>query len=520
LRSSATKASTEHYNATVDLLERNAASDRRARPYLVTEQRCWSYDEVIAASQAAACGFLDSGACSRDRVALAMHDRPELVIAFWAAMRAGLIPLLLPPGLAAAELEAIVAQAQPRIVVCDRANAPVVESVLGAARTEVTAIAVDDGRKDVFRSWSDVCGVSGTPPAPATREDDTAFLICSSGTTGTPKLVAHLHGSLRLSPLGLGRQIVALTADDVVLSVSKMSFSYGLGNSVYTPAAVGASTLLLEQPAIPAVVHRRMANSRVSVLYGVPAFYRAFVADAQAAFPNSLRMALSAGEHFDSLLASAVHQRFGHAVIDGFGTTETLQHVTCNRPGEVVAGSCGRVLDGFEIDVRDEDGQTVGDGDSGELWIAGRTLFAGYWGQEGLTRAARPGRWMRTGDRVKLRNGHVFHEGRLDDLMKLGGRWVSPLEVEQVLRGHADVADVAVVARTSADGAVFLCAFLVTERRDERLEDELTTMCGARLSSYKVPREWVRTDALPRTRTGKLRRRTLKGGKQSALEAP
>jgi acyl-coenzyme A synthetase/AMP-(fatty) acid ligase len=497
------------YNAAVDLLERNAAADRARRPYLLTEQRCWSYGEVIAAVSAAACGFMNLGARQGDVVALAMHDRPEFVIGFWGAMRAGLVPLLLPPALAAAELEAVLAQAAPRIVVCDRANALTLESLL-PTNNKLTAVSVDSHRGVVFRAWNEVCGQSGTAPDEATQEDDIAFLICSSGTTGAPKLVAHLHRSLRLSPYGLGKQVVALTADDVVLSVSKMSFSYGLGNSVYMPAAVGAATVLLEQPAIPAIVHPRMAASDVTVLYGVPAFYRAFVTDAQAMLPGSLRIALSAGEHFDSSLASAVQQRFGHTVLDGFGTTETLQHVTCNRLGEAVPGSCGGVLDGYEIEVRDSQGQPLGDGSSGELWIAGRTLFAGYLGQEALTRAVRPDRWMRTGDRVTLRNGSVFHEGRLDDLMKLGGRWVSPVEVEQVLRGHRDLADVAVVPRSTAEGAVWLCAFLVSERKDDALVDELTMLCSTRLSSYKVPREWIRTDTLPRTRTGKLRRLTLR----------
>jgi benzoate-CoA ligase len=498
------------YNAAIDLLERNLAPGRAERSYLITDTRSWSYEEIIATSRAFGCGLRDLGSQGGDRVALVMQDRPEFVIAFWGALRAGLVPVLVPPAMAPAELLPVLAQAGARAVVFDSPNESVVRAAIAASAAPITGVVVGAPPDDTCRAWAEVCaGAAGLTDTPTT-EADPAFLICSSGTTGIPKLITHLHGSLRRSPEGLGKQVVGLAAEDVVLSVSKMCFSYGLGNSLYTPAAVGAAAVLVGAPAVPAIVQTRMAAARVTVLYGVPGFLRAFLAHAKATVPESLRVVLSAGERLDPSLAAPLQHRLGCAVLDGYGMTETLQHVTCNRPGEVVLGSCGRVLEGFEIEVRDRNGSPVREGERGELWIAGRTLFERYWGREGLTRRTRPGRWMRTGDAVSLHDGHLFHEGRLDDLIKLGGRWFSPIEIEEVLRGHPDLRDVAVVPRSNPSGPDWVCAFIVTDRVDEAFQDELAALCAERLSAYKLPREWIRADALPRTPTGKPRRASLK----------
>jgi acyl-coenzyme A synthetase/AMP-(fatty) acid ligase len=497
------------YNAAIDLLDRNLAPGRADRFYLITETRSWSYQEVIATSRAVGCGLRNLVSHQGDRVALMMHDRPEFVIAFWGALRAGLVPVLVPPTMAPAELLRVLADAGARVVVFDGPSASVVSAAIAASMAPITGVAIGAPPGEAYRAWAEVCAEVDTLADITTTEDDPAFLICSSGTTGIPKLVTHLHGSLRQSPEGLGKQVVGLTADDVVLSVSKMCFSYGLGNSLYTPAAVGATTVLVDAPAIPAIVQTRMAAARITVLYAVPSFLRAFLADPRAAVPTSLRMLLSAGERLDPSLSRAVEDRLGCPVLDGYGMTETLQHVTCNHPDEIVVGSCGRVLEGFEIDVRDPDGNTVAEGESGELWIAGRTLFDRYWGSEELTRLTRPGRWMRTGDAVRLRDGHLFHEGRLGDLVKLGGRWFSPVEIEEVLRGHPDLHDVAVASRSDPTALDRVCAFIVTDRKDEEFQRELAALCAERLSTYKIPREWILADALPRTPTGKLRRALL-----------
>jgi acyl-coenzyme A synthetase/AMP-(fatty) acid ligase len=334
-------------------------------------------------------------------------------------------------------------------------------------------------------------------------------MLCTSGTTGTPKLVMHTHRGLRHAPGVLDAQVVGLGANDVVLSVSKMSFSYGLGNSLYTPAAAGAAVALLSGPVVPATVHTRLAGSAVTVLYGVPGFWRAFTNDGQARLPSSLRMALSAGEPLDTELLHAIRGRFGTDVLDGYGMSETMQHVTCNRSDDVVPGSCGRVLDGFDIRVVDRSGRDVRDGRRGELWVAGATVTVGYWGRADLTERARAGGWLRTGDLVRVRDGHLFHEGRRDDLMKINGRWIAPAEIEAVVRRHPDVRDVAVVPRSHPSGLTSLWGYVVTDRADDLIGVELTALCR-HLSPHKVPRGWQRCSALPRTRTGKLRRLDLR----------
>ena len=497
------------YNATIDLLERNLNAERADRNYFFTETRPWSYDEIISYSRSFSCGLFELGLLKGDRVVLVMRDRPEFAIAFWGTMRAGLVPVLVPPSIAPAELDIVLRKAVAETIVFDMANKALVEEVSVTSGVQIKGIQVEGTPSKLHLSWSDICSEASNIDATCTTETDVAFLICSSGTTGTPKLIAHLHGGLRRAAEGLGKQIIGLSADDIVLSVSKMCFSYGLGNSLYTPAIVGASTVLVDAPAIPAIVQSRLMTEHVTVLYGVPSFLRAYLADPKASTPNSLRMILSAGEKLDPLIADEVNRRFGIAVLDGYGMTETLQHVTCNRSDEVVMGSCGAALDGFEIEVRNADGMAVAEGERGELWIAGRTLFDRYWGEEDLTRRTRIGRWMRTGDVVRLREGHLFHEGRLDDLIKLGGRWVSPIEIEELLRSHADLHDVAVIPRSDPTGFDWICGLIVTDRDEEALEDELIAFCSKHLTAYKIPREWIRVEALPRTPTGKLLRSCL-----------
>jgi acyl-coenzyme A synthetase/AMP-(fatty) acid ligase len=206
---------------------------------------------------------------------------------------------------------------------------------------------------------------------------------------------------------------------------------------------------------------------------------------------------------------------FGLPLLDGLGSTEALHHVTSNRPDDVVPGSAGRALDGYEVRVLDRDGQPLPEGDHGELWVRGPTTFAGYWRRPELTERAYQGEWMRTGDRVRILDGRVYHAGRLDDLVKLGGIWVAPTEIEDVLRGHEDVSDAAVVAIDDGSGVPVLRAFVVSERSGKDLSRDLLRLCRSRLASFKIPQSFEVVDELPRTPSGKLRRFVLRQGTES-----
>jgi benzoate-CoA ligase len=304
--------------------------------------------------------------------------------------------------------------------------------------------------------------------------------------------------------------VLALGPDDVVLSVSRMFFAYGLGNSVYLPAAVGATVVVSDTPVMPAMMRDLLAQTSPTLLFGVPAFFRGLVRLEDAVLPPSVRAVVSAGEALDAELFDRFRERFGLPLLDGLGSTEALHHVTSNRPDDVVPGSAGRALDGYEIQALDRDGEPVAEGERGELWVKGPTTFAGYWRRPELTERAYRGPWMRTGDVVRIVDGRVYHEGRLDDLVKLGGIWVAPSEIEDVVRGHPDVKDAAVVAIDDGSGVPVLKAFVVSERDGKELSKELLRLCRSRLATFKIPQSFTAVDELPRTPSGKLRRFVLR----------
>jgi benzoate-CoA ligase family protein len=497
------------YNATVDLLERNLAEGRSQRPYLVTEEREWSYEEVASAVDAAGAGFLALGLSPGDRVIIATRDRPEFVISFWGAIKAGLVAVPIPQGLATSDIDFMMSDSMARVIVCDASSAK--EVVPAAAKTGVECVVVDGAEGQTTLRWSDVCRRDEQlQPAP-TSSDDIALWLYTSGTTGLPKAVMHRHRHLRDAPDALAKQVIKLGPNDVVYSASKMFFAYGLGNSVYLPAAMGASVILNQGAVVPARILDFLKPFKPTVLFGVPTFFNGLVQLPDASLPETVRIVVSAGEALSPTVFESFKSKFGHALLDGLGATEALHHFTSSREDDAVAGSAGKPLDGYEVEVRDRDEQPLPEGASGELWVRGPTTFAGYWQRPDLTARAYRGEWMRTGDVVRIVDGRVWHEGRLDDLIKLGGVWVAPGEVEELIREHPDITDVAVVASDRGTGVPTLAAFVISERTDnDDLRKELRELCRTNLARFKVPNSFAFVDELPRTPTGKLRRFVLR----------
>jgi benzoate-CoA ligase len=497
------------YNAAADLLGRNLTPERAKRVYLRVGDRDYSYQEVATAADAAGVGLRNLGLERGDRVILATHDRPEFVFTFWGALKCGLVPVPIAQGLSAADVRFILADSQARAIVCDRAS---ISAALPALEGGGAVCLIAGGVAPGATNWNEACGRPATAAAADTTAADIALWLYTSGTTGRPKAVLHRHRHLRWAPNGLARQVLQLEADDVVLSVSKMYFAYGLGNSVYLPAAAGATVVLNEGPVLPTIARDLLDRRRPTLLFGVPAFFNGFTRLAGSALPPTVRRVISAGEALSADLFQAFRDRFGLPLLNGLGSTEALHHVTSNRMDDVAPGSAGRALEGFQLKTLDREQQPVAEGTSGELWVRGPTTFAGYWRRPELTARAYADGWMRTGDLVRMVDGRVYHEGRLDDLIKLGGMWVAPAEIENVLRTHDEVAETAVVAFDEENGVPVLKAFVVSERRDEALRKELLRLCRTRLASFKIPRAFEFVGELPRTPTGKLRRFALKSG--------
>ena len=492
------------YNATVDLLERNLVSGKRERVYLQTTERSWSYQEVAECADAAGAGMLDVGLVKGDKVILATGDRHEFVLTFWGAIKAGIVPVPVAPILSSSEFRFILTDSEARAIVCDASSAT---SVAPAAEsTQAICLFAGDHAVNGTTAWADVLGRPSSLSAAATKEEDIAIWLYTSGTTGLPKAVMHRHRHLREAPNGLATQVLAMGSADVVLSTSRMYFAYGLGNSVYLPAAAGASVVLSEAPVVPGIVQDLLIQSEASILFGVPSFFRGFARLPPARLPPALRLGVSAGETLDVALFNRFERLFGLPLLDGLGSTEALHHVTSNRPGDIVPGSAGRALDGFAIRVLDRDQQPVPEGGRGELWLRGPTTFAGYWRRPELSERAYLDGWMRTGDLARIVDGRLYHEGRLDDLIKLGGILIAPTEIEDVLRGHPDVIDASVVATDKGAGVPVLRAFVVSKREGPKLATELRRLCRARLARFKIPQSFELVAELPREGLGHLQR--------------
>jgi benzoate-CoA ligase len=507
-------AERDAYNATVDLLGRNLVPGRAERTYLRVGDRDYSYQEVAAAADAAGAGLLDLGLEPGDRVIVATRDRPEFVFTFWGAIKAGLVPVPVAQGLSSSDLQFMLIDSEARAVICDPSS---ISAVSPALEQSGAVCLIAGGEASGATSWQEACGRPASLSAADTAAEDIALWLYTSGTTGLPKAVMHRQRHLRWAPSGLARQVLEIEPDDVVLSVSKMYFAYGLGNSVYLPAAAGATVVLNEAPVVPTIVQALLNRVQPTLLFGVPAFFNGLTRLEDSEMPRTVRRVVSAGEALSIDLFEAFRDRFGIPLLDGLGSTEAMHHVTSNRMDDLVPGSAGPPLEGFEIEALDRDQEPVPDGTSGELWVRGPTTFAGYWRRPELTaRAYTDDGWMRTGDLVRIVDGRVFHEGRLDDLIKLGGVWVAPVEIEDVLRSHDDVAEVAVVAVDEETGVPVLKAFVVSERGGDELRKELTRLCRTRLASFKVPHVFEFVDELPRTPTGKLRRFVLRKGSPDA----
>jgi benzoate-CoA ligase family protein len=360
-------------------------------------------------------------------------------------------------------------------------------------------------------------------PAPTTR-DDAAFWLYTSGSTGAPKGAIHLHASLAQTAVLYGRGILGLGPDDVVYSAAKLSFAYGLGNSLSLPLYAGATAVLRAGKPTPAAVMQVLAREKPTLFFGVPTLFGAILAaPALADAPGSpaLRFSISAGEALPRHLGEGWRARFGTDILDGIGSTEMLHIFLSNRPSAVRYGTTGQPVPGYQL-------QLVGDDDvpsaaacsdavaaEGALWVRGPSACSGYFGQRERSLATFHGPWTRTGDRyARDADGYYTYCGRTDDMLKVGGFWVSPFEVESALAAHEAVLEAAVVAQVDDDQLVKPKAYVVLKQHEHasaKLGAALQAFIKSRLAPYKYPR-WIEFVAeLPKTSTGKTQRFKLRG---------
>src|SRR5437667_674946 len=368
--------------------------------------------------------------------------------------------------------------------------------------------------------WNDWIGPASEQLAAAdTSPGDPAFMLYTSGSGGTPKAAVHRHADSLVASTNYAQNVLGLRADDLTFSVSKLFFAYGLGNGMYFPLSAGARMMLNpERTSVPHVIDL-VARHRPTIFFAVPTFYAAVLREAERSDHgvdfSSVRKCVSAGETLPAEIFNAWKRRFGIEILDGIGSTEMLHIFISSVPGKCKPGSCGFPVPGYDVKIVDDAGEPVRDGEIGTLWVRGASAFSELWRIPELTARTKRGDWVVTGDKFLCDSEGYYHYcGRADDMLKVAGMWVSPMEVENALLGHPYIAEAAVVGATDERGLLYSVAHGVLRgnvQGSEKLAAEICEHVKARLVSYKVPHEVRFCAELPKTVTGKIQRFKLRG---------
>ncbi len=493
-------------NAADFFLDRHVREGRGDRRALTDPARSLSYRALLKESQNFAAGLAAAGVRQEARIALMIYDTVEFAVAFWGAIRAGVVPIPVNTLLPAELVAYILADSRAELLVISDALLEPLAAILPDIPSLRRIVKISD--LPAFLRPDEL------PPVTA-HEDETAFWLYSSGSTNMPKGVRHVHASLRATYETYGRQVLKISADDVVFSAAKMFFAYGLGNALTFPMAVGASAVLLPHRPTPDAVFALMAKHQPSIFCGVPTLYAAMVNHpgiAPGAGSAKLRRCISAGEALPEHIGEAWKHHTGTDILDGIGSTEMLHIFLSNTDDALRYGTSGIAVPGYELRVVDPAGADVPDGEPGELIVKGISAADGYWNQRSKSRKTFVGEWTFTGDKYVREDGFYRYCGRTDDMFKVSGIWVSPFEVEGALAAHEAVLEAAVVGHEDADGLVKPRAFVVLKNppADPTLKADLQSHVKAKIGPWKYPR-WVEfVEDLPKTATGKIQRYKLR----------
>jgi benzoate-CoA ligase len=501
-----------HYNAAADLIGRNIAGGQGGNIAIIDQDGSHTYRELAERIHRCANALREFGLDSEHRVALCLFDSIDFHACFLGAIEAGIVPIPLNTLLTAEDYAYIFADSHLKAAIVSEARLPVL--LEGARLADWRGRFIVSGKGDgAHPALGDLlAGASAAATVAPTRPDDVCFWLYSSGSTGDPKAAVHIQTNLIRTAEQFGKGILGMTERDLVYSAAKLFFAYGLGNALSFPMSVGATSVLLADRPTPPAVNAILREQRPTIFCGVPTLFNSLLASADLprAGEHALRLCTSAGEALPEHLGRAWRERTGVDIVDGIGSTEMLHIFVSNRPGSVRYGTTGRPVPGYAVRLVDENGGDVAPGDVGEMLVTGPSAATGYWGNAERTRSTFLGEWVRTGDKFReTAEGDFVYCGRRDEMLKVGGIWVSPMEVEAALMAHEAVFEAAVVGAPDENGLVKPLAFVVL-RPDAaacaQLAEALRDFVRSRLAPYKYPR-WIEfIDALPKTATGKIQR--------------
>ena len=501
------------------MVDRHVPEGRGAKVAIECGDEAVTYQDLLERTNRVGNVFRRLGVEVEQRVLLSLVDCPEFLYCFFGAIKIGAVAVPVNPLLRAENYEYLLNDTRARVAVVSEASLPEFEKLSRERLRYLKQIVVAGRAGRQFPTLSELTKTASPGLiAEPTNKDDVAFWLYSSGTTGAPKGCVHLHHDMVVCSESYAKGILRMNESDRCYSVAHLFFAYGLGNAGYFPLYCGATTILSPARPTAAGIFENIARYRPTLFFSVPTNYGALLSyesgDGADFDLSSIRHAISAGESLPAPLFERFKQRFGVEILDALGSTETLQNVIANFPGEIRPGSSGKIIPGYEAKIVDDDGRPVATGEIGQLLVKADSTCIGYWNQHEKTKATFDGGWFRTGDKYyQDADGYFWHAGRADDLFKVNGRWLSPTEVESALIAHPAVCEAAVVAREDEAGLAKPAAFLVLNdnfRPGDQLTQELQDWVGSTLNSYKRPR-WIEyLEELPKTATGKLQRFKLR----------
>jgi 4-hydroxybenzoate-CoA ligase len=507
------------YNAAVDFVDRNVAEGRGSKTACIDPSRNITYGELRDAAARIGPLLARLGIEPENRIALVLLDTVDFPILFWGAIRAGIVPVLLNTRLTADQYRYLLEDSRAKAVFVSTALLPVVQEAAKDVPSLKSIVVVGGGPDNVPRLEALLaCENEGAAPA-RTCADEVAYWLYSSGTTGMPKGVMHVHSSPMAMARLSGQDRIGIREDDVVFSAAKLFFAYGLGNAIICPMSVGATSVFYPERPTPQTVFETLGGYQPTMFYAVPTLYAAILAD-PGCTPETgsrrLRLCFSAGEPLPPHVGEAWKARFGLDIVNGVGSSEMGHLYLTNLPHAVEYGTAGLPVKDYDLKLVDEDGREVADGEFGEMLVRGRSAAAGYWNQRDKSRRTFMGEWTRTGDKyVRRPDGVYIYCGRTDDMFKVSAIWVSPFEVEAALAAHPSVLEAAVVPAEDPNGLIKPKAFVVLKDRraggaSRALHDELKVHVKRTIGPWKYPR-WIEfVDNLPKTATGKVQRYLLR----------
>jgi benzoate-CoA ligase len=504
----------EIYNAATTFVDENIARGRGKKTAIYYLDQQFSYQDVFDRVNQSGNALRDLGLDVEQRVLLILPDCPEFAFSFFGAIKIGAVPVPINPWMKSKDYQYLLDDSRARVMIVHESALPEVESIWDQPRYLRNVLVVGKPKGRALSYESIIASASAELEAEPTSRDDIVMWNYTSGSTGFPKGAVHLqHDLITMTDL-FAKPVLGMGEDDICFSASKLFFSYGLGNSLYFPFRFGGSTVLWPERPEPDKVLQVIERYRPTFFFSVPTLYSRLLRVENKYDLSSLRICLSSGEPLPPTIFHQWREKFGHELLDVVGSTEATHDFLANRPGKAKPGSSGQVTPAFEAKIVDDEGREVPVGQVGHLMIKGEANAQFYWNKHEQTKKTMLGEWMRTGDTYyRDEEDYYWYCGRSDDMLKVGGMWVSPIEVENVLMEHPSVLEAAVAGKTDQDGLVKPKAYIVLKGEypsSAQLKEDLQSFVKSKLSPYKYPR-WIDfVEDLPKTVTGKIQRFKLR----------